>query len=122
MLANSKLARQIDSRAFNPSYTFTAEMEEFSIGEVIAPIIAFGDIATGAVEKKLVEYFFGESKITSISGLLHKSPDTGFLREREAADRAWMERQGGQGYAGGYSGGIRDGPQRHQPYHRLGGD
>lgn len=61
MLANSKLARQIDSRAFNPTYTFTSEMEDFSIGEVIAPVVAFGDISSGTVDRDLVEYFFGES-------------------------------------------------------------
>lgn len=60
MLANSKLARQIESRAFNPTYTFTSDMEDFSIGEVAAPIIAFGDVETGTVDRELVEYFFGE--------------------------------------------------------------
>lgn len=63
MLANSKLARQIDSRAFNPTYTFTSTMEQFSIGEVVAPIVAFGDLDTGTVERALVEYFFRESDI-----------------------------------------------------------
>lgn len=68
MLANSKLARQIDSRAFNPEYTFTSDMEDFSIGEVIAPIVAFGDLDTGNVERALVEYFFGESDTESSPG------------------------------------------------------
>lgn len=60
MLANSKLARQVTSRAFNPEYTFTASTEQFSLGEVSAPIIAFGDLQKGTVERDLVEYFFGE--------------------------------------------------------------
>lgn len=60
MLANSKLARQIESRAFNPTYKFTSEMEDFSIGEVAAPIIAFGDVETGTVDRDLVKYFFGK--------------------------------------------------------------
>lgn len=58
-LANSKLARQIDSRAFNPTYTFTATMEQFSLGELAAPIIAFGDSEAGTADRALVEYFFG---------------------------------------------------------------
>lgn len=60
-LANSKLARQIDSRAFNPTYTFTATMEQFSLGELAAPIIAFGDSEAGTADRALVEYFFGMS-------------------------------------------------------------
>ena len=58
-LANSKLYRQIDSRAFNPTYTFTATMEQFSLGELAAPIIAFGDSDAGTADRALVEYFFG---------------------------------------------------------------
>lgn len=54
-LANSKLARQIESRAFNPEYKFTASTEDFSLGEVAAPIIAFGNMADGTVDKALVE-------------------------------------------------------------------
>ncbi|GMF75595.1 unnamed protein product [Aspergillus oryzae] len=60
MLANSKLARQISSKAYNPTYTFTSSMEQFSLGEVAAPIIAFGDIQNGKVNRTLVEYFFGK--------------------------------------------------------------
>lgn len=60
MLANGKLARQISSRAYNPTYTFTSNTEDFSLGEVSAPIIAFGDMDTGLVNRTLVEYFFGK--------------------------------------------------------------
>lgn len=60
MLANSKLFRQIQSRAFNPDYTFTNKTEAFSLGEVAAPIVAFGSFETATVQKSLVEYFFGE--------------------------------------------------------------
>lgn len=59
MLANGKLVRQIQSRASNPTYTFTSKTEEFSLGEVAAPVIAFGDIQHGRVNRSLVEYFFG---------------------------------------------------------------
>lgn len=61
MLANSKLARQIESRAFNPTYTFTKDTEHFSLGEIAAPIIVFGDTDLGQVNRTLVEYFFGTS-------------------------------------------------------------
>lgn len=35
-------------------------MEEFSLGEVAAPVVAFGDRLTGKVNRSLVEYFFGK--------------------------------------------------------------
>ncbi|KAF2868647.1 Chloroperoxidase [Massariosphaeria phaeospora] len=63
MLANGKLARQIESRAFNPNYTFTKSTEEFSIGEVCAPIIAFGDVDAGTVNRTLVEYLFENERL-----------------------------------------------------------
>jgi hypothetical protein len=66
-LANSKLARQIDSRAYNPTYTFTATMEQFSLGELAAPIIAFGDSEKGTADRALVEYFFGKSVLRFLS-------------------------------------------------------
>ena len=34
-------------------------MEQFSLGELAAPIIAFGDSEAGTAERGLVEYFFG---------------------------------------------------------------
>jgi hypothetical protein len=61
MLANGKIARQIASKAFNPTYTFTSTTEQFSLGELAAPIIAFGDMQSGTVNRTLVEYFFGKS-------------------------------------------------------------
>ena len=60
MLANGKLARQITSRSQNPNYTFTETTEHFSLGEVAAPIIVFGDMLGGTVNRSWVEYFFGE--------------------------------------------------------------
>ena len=59
-MANSKLARQIESRAFNPNYTFPTMTNEASLLELAAPICAFGDPNAGTVDKKLVEYFFGK--------------------------------------------------------------
>lgn len=45
--------------ASNPIYIITSKTEEFSLGEVAAPVIAFGDIQHGTVNRSLVEYFFG---------------------------------------------------------------
>lgn len=61
MLANGKVARQVASKAYNPTYTFTSTTEQFSIGEVAAPIVAFGDLDAATVNRTLVEYFFGKS-------------------------------------------------------------
>lgn len=61
MLANGKIARQLQSKESNPDYTFTSTMQQFSLGEMAAPILVFGDIQTATVNKTLVEYFFGES-------------------------------------------------------------
>ncbi|KAL2801973.1 Chloroperoxidase [Aspergillus granulosus] len=68
MLANSKLARQIVSRAFNPTYTFTESMEQLSLGEVAAPIIVFGDMEEGTVDRELVEYFFEHERLPTQLG------------------------------------------------------
>ncbi|KAM3548199.1 hypothetical protein MY1884_009283 [Beauveria asiatica] len=61
MLANSKLARQLESRRDNPEYRFTASTEEFSLGELAASVIAFGNLCNGEVSRSLVTYFFGKS-------------------------------------------------------------
>ncbi|VUC32452.1 unnamed protein product [Clonostachys rosea] len=68
MLANSKLARQIESRAFNPTYRFTADTENFSLGEIAAPIIAFGDMSLGEVNRTLVDYFFVNERLPAELG------------------------------------------------------
>ncbi|KAL4805111.1 Chloroperoxidase [Aspergillus unguis] len=68
MLANSKLARQITSRAFNPEYKFTETTEQFSLGEVAAPIIAFGNMQEGTVDRDLVEYFFHNERFPTDLG------------------------------------------------------
>lgn len=60
MLANGKLARQLASKSKNPEYTFTKNTEQFSLGEIGAPIVAFGDFESATVEKNLVDFFFGE--------------------------------------------------------------
>ncbi|KAG2412819.1 hypothetical protein HFD88_010376 [Aspergillus terreus] len=73
MLANGKLARQVSSKAFNPTYTFTESMEQFSLGEVAAPIVAFGDLQTGRVSRALVEYFFRNERFPVELGWKRKS-------------------------------------------------
>lgn len=70
-LAMAKVGRQVSSKAFNPTYRFTASVENFSIGELLAPIVAFGDRATSTVNRTLVEYFFRKFAIilvVAISG------------------------------------------------------
>ncbi|KAJ9137853.1 Cloroperoxidase [Pleurostoma richardsiae] len=73
MLANGKLARQVSSKAYNPTYTFTSTTEQFSLGEVAAPIIAFGDMASGTVNKTLVEYFFENERFPTELGWSRKT-------------------------------------------------
>lgn len=72
-LANSKVARQVESKAFNPNYTFTANTENFSLGEVAAPIIAFGDMSTGEVSRALVTYFFENERLPEELGWTKKT-------------------------------------------------
>ncbi|KAI0122365.1 Cloroperoxidase [Daldinia grandis] len=68
MLANGKIARQLSSKAFNPNYTFTSTAESFSLGEVSAPIIAFGDLEAATVNRTLVEYFFENERFPTELG------------------------------------------------------
>ena len=69
MLANGKISRQLESKASNPTYTFTSSMEQFSLGEMAAPILIFGDIEAATVNRTLVEYFFGEFENNSTLAL-----------------------------------------------------
>ncbi|KAF8855834.1 Cloroperoxidase [Acephala macrosclerotiorum] len=64
-LANGKIFRQIESKAFNPNYTFTSTTEAFSLGEVAAPILIFGDIPSGTFNRSLVQFFFNKLRKTS---------------------------------------------------------
>lgn len=60
MLANSKLAREVESRAFNPTYSLPNRTNEASLLELAAPIAAFGDPDTGTLRRDFLEYFFGK--------------------------------------------------------------
>ncbi|KAF2001657.1 Cloroperoxidase [Amniculicola lignicola CBS 123094] len=73
MLANSKLARQITSRKENPEYAFSTTTEEFSLGEVAAPIIAFGSLEDGTVSRELVTYFFENERLPEELGWTKKN-------------------------------------------------
>jgi hypothetical protein len=64
-LAHSKVFRQIQSCATNPNYSFTASIEDFSLGEVAAPIIVFGDMDAGTVDRSLMTFFFGKCLIVA---------------------------------------------------------
>lgn len=79
MLANSKIYRQIESKAFNPEYKFTASTEQFSLGEVAAPIIAFGDIEQFTVPRDLMEYFFVNERFPTELGWKKKEHVMGVL-------------------------------------------
>ncbi|KAF4472266.1 Cloroperoxidase [Fusarium albosuccineum] len=74
MLANSKLFRQLASRATNPNYTFTtAKTEPFSLGEVSGLIVAFGNIDNGTVRKDFMEYFFENERLPTVLGWSKKT-------------------------------------------------
>lgn len=86
MLANGKVARQVSSRAYNPTYKFTSNTEAFSVGEVSAPIVAFGDMEAATVKRELVEYFFGKFRIAdTFFGMLQKAL-TNLCRKRASSD------------------------------------
>ncbi|KEQ74214.1 Cloroperoxidase [Aureobasidium namibiae CBS 147.97] len=77
MLANSKLARMIESRAFNPDYAFTSGNEEFALGEVAAPIIVFGDTEAKTVERELVVEFFENERLPWELGWMKRKEKVG---------------------------------------------
>ncbi|KAL1624662.1 hypothetical protein SLS56_007725 [Neofusicoccum ribis] len=62
-LTNGKLFRQLVSRSENPEYTFTQTTEAFSLGEVGAPVIVFGDHESVTVNRSLITYFFENERL-----------------------------------------------------------
>ncbi|KAH7377883.1 Chloroperoxidase [Pyrenochaeta sp. MPI-SDFR-AT-0127] len=72
-IAHSKIFRQVVSRASNPNYTFTASVENFSLGEMAAPFIVFGDMVAGTVERALVEFFFENERLPTELGWKKKA-------------------------------------------------
>ncbi|KAI9367679.1 Chloroperoxidase [Aspergillus egyptiacus] len=77
MLANSKLARQLHSKAFNPTYSYPEATEQTSYNEMGFPIIAFGDMEKGTVRRDFVEYFFVNERLpTELGWVVRESPVT----------------------------------------------
>ncbi|KAL1631274.1 putative Chloroperoxidase [Diplodia seriata] len=74
MIANSKIFRQVESRAANPDYAFSSTVESFSLGEIAAPFIVFGDHASETVNRTMVEYFFENERLPSELGWV-KQPE-----------------------------------------------
>ncbi|KAL4928156.1 Peroxidase, family 2-domain-containing protein [Aspergillus undulatus] len=76
-LANSKLARQVHSKAFNPTYTYPEAVEETSYNEMGFPVIAFGDMEKGTVNREYVEYFFENERLpTEVGWKVREEPIT----------------------------------------------
>lgn len=46
-------------QASNPEYNFSSSVENFSIGEILAPFVVFGDRDAVEVNRTWVEFFFG---------------------------------------------------------------
>ncbi|KAL4913340.1 Chloroperoxidase [Aspergillus aurantiobrunneus] len=68
MLANSKVARQVHSKAFNPNYAYPAKVETAGCNEAAFPIVAFGDLHEGTVEREFVTYFFENERLPTEVG------------------------------------------------------
>ncbi|KAH6710774.1 Chloroperoxidase [Leptodontidium sp. 2 PMI_412] len=62
-LAMGKVFRQVVSKATNPEYKFTANVENFSLGELAAPILIFGDIASGTCNRAMIISFFENERL-----------------------------------------------------------
>ncbi|KAG8626385.1 hypothetical protein KVT40_005330 [Elsinoe batatas] len=83
-LANARMSRMLDSKAFNPTYTFTNVTEGFSVGELLAPVVAFGDKKAVTTPRNLVNFFFENEKLPlELGWRMVKEPvglgDIGFL-------------------------------------------
>lgn len=58
MLVNSKIARQLESRRDNPTYTYTEMMQGVSTGEIASLFAAFGIQNRTLVDSSWLEYWF----------------------------------------------------------------
>ena len=76
MAANAMVARQATSQATNPEFELSELGELFATGESAAYILVLGDKVSGTVERSVVEYLFGETCPTPITG----NPDCPFRR------------------------------------------
>jgi hypothetical protein len=59
MIANSKIARQIKSKAFNPTYYYPERIETLALGEMAAPFVTLGDKENVLMDRAIFEYLFG---------------------------------------------------------------
>ncbi|KAL2811955.1 Chloroperoxidase [Aspergillus granulosus] len=75
MLSNSKVARMLDSKAHNPTYTFTAQQDQINLGEVGGLIAVFGSIEEGTVSRDFVEYFFEHERLPTSLGWQMRSKE-----------------------------------------------
>jgi hypothetical protein len=94
MLANCRMARQIQSKAFNPTYYLPALIDGFAFAELASPIVVFGDVNAGTVDRKLVEYFFrkftrGTGLHDSLYGPLTRTAEN----ERLPTELGWRRRE-----------------------------
>ncbi|CAG8948990.1 hypothetical protein HYFRA_00002118 [Hymenoscyphus fraxineus] len=62
-MANAKIQRQLTSKATNPEYRFTDHIENFSLGEIAAPFLVFGDIKARTVDRDTVISFITNEKL-----------------------------------------------------------
>ncbi|KAF2227157.1 Chloroperoxidase [Elsinoe ampelina] len=63
-MANSRLYRQVLSKAYNPTYLFDSKTEGLSLGEGASAFLAFGDLDNITVRKDWTEYLFREFHVT----------------------------------------------------------
>ncbi|KAM0270889.1 hypothetical protein ACHAQH_009274 [Verticillium albo-atrum] len=94
ILANSKAAPQVTSRTSNPTYTFTSDMEQFSLGEIAAPIIGLGDMEAGTVSRAFVEFWIRKSCrfLQSVwDGTV--ADDLGTGNEKLPSELGWVKKQ-----------------------------
>jgi hypothetical protein len=85
MLSNSKVARMLDSKAKNPTYTFTAQQDQINLGEVGGLIAVLGSIEEGTVRRDFVEYFFGAYTVLLLSTIVRLDVSRGQL-----ANMVWI--------------------------------
>ncbi|RAL58542.1 hypothetical protein DID88_003990 [Monilinia fructigena] len=65
---DAKLYRQIVSRNTNPTYSFSSTVEAFSIGELVAPVVAFGDKHEITANRSLVLSWIENERLPTALG------------------------------------------------------
>ncbi|KAL4879238.1 Chloroperoxidase [Aspergillus karnatakaensis] len=116
MLANSKIARQLDSKAFNPEYTYPESVDTASLSEIGGPILVFGDIEKGTIDRDVIENFIvnerlptetgwtrsadaiGPEEAAKVGGMIAEAaslltgqkPTTGSQKDKRASPHAWF--------------------------------